>query len=80
MKRVDLIKALESSGCILIRHGAKHDWYQNPATGISQAVPGHREINEHLARRILRILVGAAVDDGPADSSPPESSKGDDDN
>jgi predicted RNA binding protein YcfA (HicA-like mRNA interferase family) len=56
MKRVDLIRALEQLGCVLVRHGAKHDWYQNPRTGVSQPVPRHREINEHLARRIIRLL------------------------
>lgn len=56
MKRVDLIKTLEQLGCALIRHGAKHDWYRNPETGISQAVPRHREINEHLAKRIIKML------------------------
>lgn len=29
MKRRDMIKKLELSGCILIRHGSKQDWYQN---------------------------------------------------
>ncbi len=38
MKRVDLIKSIESFGCVLIRHGGKHDWYRNPATGVSQRV------------------------------------------
>lgn len=56
MKRIDLIKTLEESGCVLIRHGAKHDWYRNPDTGVSQPVPRHREIKEHLARRIIRLL------------------------
>jgi predicted RNA binding protein YcfA (HicA-like mRNA interferase family) len=56
MKRVDLIRAIEQYGSELVRHGAKHDWYRNPATGISQAVPRHREIKEALARRILRML------------------------
>lgn len=56
MKRVDLIKMIEGAGCELVRHGSKHDWYRNPATGVSQAVPRHREINEHLARRIIRML------------------------
>jgi predicted RNA binding protein YcfA (HicA-like mRNA interferase family) len=56
MKRVDLIRAIEDLGCVLIRHGAKHDWYRNPKTGVSQAVPRHREIKEHLARRIIRML------------------------
>lgn len=56
MKRVDLIKAIEAMGCALIRHGGKHDWYRNPDTGVSQAVPRHREIEERLARRIIRML------------------------
>mgnify|MGYP002782524225 CR=1 FL=1 len=56
MKRVDLIRAIEAAGCELVRHGAKHDWYRNPATGVLQAVPRHREIKEHLARRIVREL------------------------
>jgi hypothetical protein len=56
MKRVDLVKTIEGFGCRLVRHGAKHDWYQNPVTGVVQAVPRHREINEPLARRIIRML------------------------
>ncbi len=56
MKRVDLIREIEALGCVLIRNGAKHDWYRNPNTGASQAVPRHREINEHLARKIIRTL------------------------
>ena len=56
VKRVDLIREIEQLGCVLIRHGAKHDWYQNPRTGVSQAVPRHREIKEHLARHIIRML------------------------
>jgi mRNA interferase HicA len=56
MKGVDLIRAIEGLGCELVRHGAKHDWYRNPATGVSQAVPRHREINEPLTRRIIRML------------------------
>jgi len=50
MERVDLIRRIESSGCVLIRHGGRHDWYQNPATGACQPVPRHREIQDHLAR------------------------------
>jgi mRNA interferase HicA len=56
MKRVDLIKSIEAAGCILIRHGAKHDWYRNQETGVSQPVPRHREIKEILARHIIRML------------------------
>jgi len=56
MKRVDLIRTIEGFGCQLIRHGGKHDWYQNPSTGVSQPVPRHREIKERLAQRIIRLL------------------------
>ena len=56
MKRVDLVQRLIELGCVLERHGAKHDWYRNPNTGVAGAVPRHREVNEHLARKILRDL------------------------
>ena len=56
MKRVALIKTIEGLGCILVRHGGKHDWYRNPATGISQPVPRHREIKEGLAKHIIKEL------------------------
>jgi predicted RNA binding protein YcfA (HicA-like mRNA interferase family) len=56
MKRTDLIRTLESSGCILIRHGGNHDWYRNPKTGNSQPIPRHREIKEFIAKHILKIL------------------------
>jgi predicted RNA binding protein YcfA (HicA-like mRNA interferase family) len=56
VKRRDLIKALEEMGCVLARHGGKHDWYVNPRTKQSQPVPRHNEINEHLARSIIRKL------------------------
>lgn len=56
MKQVDLIAAIERLGCQFVRHGGKHDWYQNPTTGVCQPVPRHREVKDHLARRILRIL------------------------
>jgi mRNA interferase HicA len=58
VKRVDLVKQLEQAGCKLLRHGAKHDIYHNPEFGISQPVPRHREINERLAKKILRDLTG----------------------
>lgn len=56
MNRIDLIRLVESSGCELIRHGAKHDIYHNPITGVAQPIPRHREIGEQLARRIIRLL------------------------
>ena len=57
MKRVDLVKRLEKGGCKLLRHGAKHDIYFNSEKGLSQPVPRHREINERLAKKIIRDLL-----------------------
>ncbi len=57
MKRADLIRKLEAGGCLLIRHGGNHDWYQNPKTGAVQPLPRHREIKEILAKHILKKLV-----------------------
>jgi len=56
MKRRELIRTLEEMGCVLVRHGGKHDWYLNPQTKQTQPVPRHNEINENLARSILRKL------------------------
>jgi len=56
MKRTDLIRELEKLGCLFIRHGANHDWYQNPRSKVSQPIPRHREINERLARHIIKML------------------------
>ena len=56
MKRLDLIKKLKAAGCELLRHGGKHEVYHNPKTGLSQPVPRHREINERLAKKIIRDL------------------------
>lgn len=70
MKRVDLINAIEGFGCVLIRHGGKHDWYRNPVTGIAQPVPRHREIKEGLARHIIKALRNP-LNKG-SDADPPE--------
>jgi len=56
MKRRDLIKILTEMGCVLARHGGNHDWYVNRKTKQSQAVPRHKEINELLAKAIIRKL------------------------
>ncbi|MCL6476186.1 MAG: type II toxin-antitoxin system HicA family toxin [Firmicutes bacterium] len=61
MKRSDLIREIQEMGCVLVRHGHKHDWYQNPRTKISQPVPRHQEISNVLAKRILKML----SDDAP---------------
>ncbi len=66
MKRHYLIRVIEGCGCELVRHGGKPDWYRNPTTGISQPVPRHREIDEHLANRIVRVLANPVDEAGSA--------------
>jgi len=56
VKRIDLIRTIEELNCVLIRHGARHDWYQNPETKVAQPIPRHREIKESLAKHILKML------------------------
>lgn len=56
MKRSDLIQKLKEMGCCFDRHGSKHDWYHNPQTNISQPIPRHTEINEFLAKNIIKKL------------------------
>ena len=56
MKRKELIKTLRNAGCDFLRAGARHDVYMNPKTGKKQAVPRHREIDETLAKHIVKLL------------------------
>ena len=56
MKRRQLIRRLTTMGCVLIRRGGKHDWYQNPVTKVSQPVPRHAEIKDPLAQHIIKML------------------------
>ncbi len=58
MKRHDLIAQLEQADCYLIRRGGKHDIYHNPDTGKTEPIPRHREINERLAKKIIKSLTG----------------------
>ncbi len=46
----------EVAGCFLKREGASHSLWINPRTGVIEAIPGHTEIKEPLARKILRSL------------------------
>jgi len=56
LKRKKLIKEIEKNGCVFIRHGGNHDWYQNPETKFCQPIPRHNEINELLAKHIIKKL------------------------
>lgn len=44
MKKRDLERHLQAHGCQLIREGANHEMWENPATSERSVVPRHREI------------------------------------
>ncbi len=52
MKRKELIKRLEKGGFVFERHGGSHDIYVRGTE--REEIPRHKEINEVLAKVILR--------------------------
>ncbi len=56
MKLAELERHLRLHGCALKRQGGAHAIWENPVNRSWTAVPRHREIKVHLARRICRQL------------------------
>jgi predicted RNA binding protein YcfA (HicA-like mRNA interferase family) len=56
MKRKDLLNQRSDAGCVLYRHGSRHDVYVNPNNGKRQPVPRHPEIEDALAKHIRKFL------------------------
>jgi mRNA interferase HicA len=56
MKKIELIKKLEDSGYKITRHGVYHIWYSNEETHKSQPIPKDTEIDDHLAKHIIKQL------------------------
>lgn len=52
MKQRDFIKKLEDGGFVFERHGSNHDVYVRGTD--REEVPRHKEINEKLAKAVLR--------------------------
>lgn len=52
MKNRELVKRLEKAGFVFERHGGEHDVYRRGKD--TEQVPRHREINDHLAKAILK--------------------------
>ena len=52
MKQRELVKKLEAAGFVFKRHGGNHDVYVREKD--QEQIPRHKEINEILARAILR--------------------------
>ena len=52
MKQRDLIKKLEAAGFVFDHHGSRHEIYKRGND--KEEIPRHKEINENLAKSILR--------------------------
>ena len=52
MKKRDLVKLLERNGWKFVRHGGNHDIYTKDSQ--TEYVPRHPELDEQLARAIIR--------------------------
>lgn len=52
MKRKDLVKIFERNGWQFEREGGNHTVYTNGAK--SEAIPRHNEINERLAKALIK--------------------------
>jgi mRNA interferase HicA len=52
MKQRDLVKKLVDGGFVFERHGSNHDVYVRGDE--REEVPRHKEVNEKLAKAILR--------------------------
>ncbi|MCP5065956.1 MAG: type II toxin-antitoxin system HicA family toxin [bacterium] len=57
MKRRELEKRLRKAGWEFLRHGGNHDVWTNGEQ--QEAIPRHSELNERLAKAILRRITKA---------------------
>ena len=56
MKREELLKKVQKYGGVFVRHGRKHDIYENPRTHEYTQIPRHPKINDNTTRDILNKL------------------------
>lgn len=56
MKRSELKRHLKKQGCDLVRHGGRHEIWENTATGATAAVPRHEQVKRNTARQICKDL------------------------
>jgi predicted RNA binding protein YcfA (HicA-like mRNA interferase family) len=56
VKRQKLLKEITKRGDVFVRHGANHDIYENPRANISTQVPRHSDINELVAKAIIKFF------------------------
>jgi hypothetical protein len=55
MKREKLLSKIAELGGVFIRHGKKHDIYENPRTHELTQIPRHSDINEYASNGIISV-------------------------
>ena len=56
MKRDKILEKAKEYSAAFVRHGKKHDIYENPRTHEYAQIPRHSDINEYTAKEILKKL------------------------
>ena len=56
MKREKLLEKIKEAGAVFVRHGKKHDIYENPRTHEYSQISRHPDINEYTAKDIIKKL------------------------
>lgn len=56
MNREAFIRELREAGCVLERHGSRHDLYRNPTKGRQASVARHRELSNVMCAVIRKQL------------------------
>ena len=56
MKRNQLIKHLNETGCLFFREGSNHTIYYNPKTNKIAPIPRHNEIKDTFCNEICKQL------------------------
>lgn len=60
MKQKELLKLLTEAGCLVVRHGSRHDIWYSPVTGKTRPVPRHgsKEVPTGLLLSLKKDLLG----------------------
>jgi len=54
VKREKLLEKAKEYRAVFVRHGKKHDIYENPRTHEYIQIPRHTDINEYTAKEITK--------------------------
>jgi len=60
VKRQKLLREITRCGAVFVRHGSKHDIYENRRTNTSTQVPRHADINDLVAKEIIKFFSNKA--------------------